>query len=208
RGKRYVNVIIKADAQGSLTSVMDSLRLLENDELAIRVIGSGIGNVSENDISLAAGSEAIIYGFHVQLLPAIKRQATAEKVSVRIFTIIYELIDDAKNTLTDMLAPEVVETEIGRLVIRGVFRTAKNEIICGGEVTKGKIEHGLLVKIMRGKDQLGEAEVTTVQRAKQEAKEVFEGETCGLQLKTKSRIEVVEGDKLEFFKRELKKRTL
>lgn len=206
--KRLVNVIIKADVQGSLTSVMDSLRLLENDELALRVIGSGVGNISENDVRLAASSDAVIYGFNVQLPSAVKRLAAQEKASVRIFRIIYELIDDAKEMLTEMLSPDVVETEIGKLVVRGVFRVTKEEVICGGEVTKGKITANLLVRIMRDKQQLAEATVTTVQRDKQEAKEVFEGEMCGLRLKTTGRVNVEEGDKLEFFTRELVKRSL
>jgi translation initiation factor IF-2 len=206
--KQLVNVIVRADVQGSLTSVLDSLRLLENDELALRVIGSGVGNISENDVRMAATSNAVIYGFNVQLPPIVKRHAQSSKVSVRIFSIIYELIDDAKVLLEDLLAPEVVETEIGALTVKGVFRTAKEEVICGGEVTKGKIQPGLLARVMRGKQQLAEVEVKVVQREHQEVKEVFEGTMCGLQLKTQSRLVVEEGDKLEFFKRELIKRRL
>ncbi len=208
REKQQVNVIIKADVQGSLTSVADSLRMLENDELSLRIVGSGVGNISENDIRLAAGSEAIIYGFNVQLPPAVKRQAIQEKVTIRIFKIIYELIDDARAVLTDLLSPEVVETDIGRLIVRGVFRTTKDEIICGGEVTKGKVEAGLLARVEHDEQVLGEVEVKTVQRQQQEAKEVFEGEMCGLQLRTKGRLNLQEGDRLEFFKRELRKRSL
>lgn len=208
REKQQVNVIIKADVQGSLTSVADSLRMLENDELSLRVIGSGVGNISENDVRLAAGSEAIIYGFNVQLLPAVKRLAVQEKVSIRIFKIIYELIDDAREVLTNLLSPEVVETEVGRLVVRGIFRTTRDEIICGGEITKGKAEPGILARIERGDKTIGEVEVRTVQRQQQEVKEVFEGEMCGLQLRTKGKILLEEGDRLEFFRRELRKRTL
>jgi translation initiation factor IF-2 len=206
--KQLVNVIIKADVQGSLTSVADSLRLLENQEISLRIVGSGVGNISENDIRLAAGSEAIIYGFNVQLPTAVKRLAMQDKVSIRIFKIIYELIDDARAVMTDLLSPEVVETEIGRLIVRGVFRTTRDEIICGGEVTKGKVQAGLLARATRGNETLGEIEVKTVQREKQEAKEVFEGEMCGLQLRTKGKILLEEGDRLDFFTRELRKRSL
>jgi translation initiation factor IF-2 len=157
---------------------------------------------------MAQSADAIIYGFNVQLPPAVKHLAQRDKVSVRIFRIIYELIDDAKVALEDLLAPDVVETEIGKLVIRGVFRTAKDEVICGGEVTKGKIEPGLLARVKRGDEQVAEVEVASVQREQQEAKEVFEGEMCGLQLKTKGKLTIEEGDKLEFFKRELVKRSL
>lgn len=206
--KQLVNVIIKADVQGSLTSVADSLRLLEHEEISLRIVGSGVGNISENDVRLAAGSDAIIYGFNVQLPPAVKRLAVQEKVSVRLFKIIYELIDDARAVMTELLSPEVVETELGRLIIRGVFRTTRDEIICGGEVTKGKIMPSYLARASRDGEELGEVEVTMVQRNKQDAKEVFEGEMCGLQLRTKGKLLLEEGDRLDFFTRELRKRTL
>lgn len=206
--KQLVNVVIKADVQGSLTSVSDSLRLLENDELAIRIVGSGVGNVTENDIRLASGGEAIVYGFNVQLSPVVKHLAQREKVSVRLFKVIYELIDDAKAVLTELLTPEIVETEVGKLTIKGVFRTTKEEIICGGEVTQGKVMAKVLARVVRADEELAEVEVLEVQRHQQVAKEVFEGEMCGLRLKTQTRLVIEEGDKLIFFTRELKKRSL
>jgi translation initiation factor IF-2 len=206
--KQLVNMIVKADVQGSLTSVSDSLKLLENVEVAPRIISSGVGNISENDVRMAHSSKAIVYGFNVQLPPAVKRDAARDKVPVRIFKVIYELLDDAKQTLEDLLAPEVVETEIGKLVIKGVFKISKDEVVCGGEVTKGKVEPKLLARVKRGDEQIAEIEVTSVQRNREEAKEVFEGDMCGLQLKTKGKLLIEEGDRLEFFKRELVKRKL
>lgn len=206
--KQLVNMIVKADVQGSLTSVCDSLKLLENDEVAPRIISSGVGNISENDVRMAQSASAIVYGFNVQLPPAVKHLAQRDKVAVRLYKIIYELIDDAKTALEDLLAPEIVEKEIGKLIIKGIFRTSRDEIICGGEVTKGKIESGLLARVKRGSEQIAEAEVGNVQRQQQEVKEVFEGDMCGLQLKTKGKLQLQEGDTLEFFTRELVKRTL
>jgi translation initiation factor IF-2 len=204
-----VNVIVKADVQGSLTSVMDSLRLVDtNGEIRLRIIGSGVGNISESDIRLAADGETIIYGFNVELPPAVKRLAMRDKVQVRIFKVIYELLDDARNSMEAMLAPEVVETELGTLTIKGVFRTLKDEVIAGGEVTSGKAVPNVLVRVKRGDEKLDEVEVTKVQRQQQEAKEVFEGEMCGISLKTTKKLLLEEGDKLEFFTRELVKRTL
>lgn len=203
-----VNVIVKADVQGSLTSVTDSLKLLENDELNIRILSSGVGNISESDVRLAAGSNAVIYGFNVQLPPAVKRLAARDKVSVRMFKVIYELLDDVRQVMESLLSPEVVETEVGELKVLGVFHTSKDSVICGGEVLKGKVTPNLLVRVKRDKEQLAEAEVTHVQRQQQEAKEVFEGEQCGLELKTTGKLVVEENDRLEFFTRELKKRTL
>lgn len=204
-----LNVIVKADVQGSLTSVIDSIRLLDSGgEVTLRVIGSGVGNISENDIRLAADAETIIYGFNVELPPAVKRLAARDKIQVRLYKVIYELLDDARHSMELLLAPEVVETEIGSLKIKGIFRTMKDTIIAGGEVMSGKVAAGLLVRVKRGKEEIGEVEVTSVQREQQEAKEVFEGELCGLSLKTDKKMLIEEGDTLEFFTRELVSRTL
>jgi translation initiation factor IF-2 len=203
------NVIVKADVQGSLTSVMDSLRLVETGgAVTLRIIGSGVGNISENDVRLAADEKTVIYGFNVELPPAVKRLAGRDKVNVRMYSVIYELLDDARESMEALLAPEVVETEIGALKVKGVFRTTKEEIIAGGEVLRGKIQAGLLVRAKRGDDVIAEAEVTKVQRQQQEAKDVFEGEMCGLSIKTVKKVQLEEGDTLEFFTRELVKRTL
>lgn len=204
-----LKVIVKADVQGSLTSVIDSLRLVDTGgEVTLRIIGSGVGNLSENDIRLAADGDTIIYGFNVELPPAVKRLATREKVQVRLYKVIYELLEDARQEMEKLLAPEVVETEIGSLTIKGVFRTLKDSVIAGGEVTSGKVTAGVLARVKRGDEQLAEVEVTNVQREQQEAKEVFEGELCGLSLKTDKKLLIEEGDTLEFFTRELVTRTL
>ncbi len=204
-----LNVIVKADVQGSLTSVMDSLRLIDaGGEVTLRIIGSGVGNISENDIRLAADENTIIYGFNVDLQPAVKRLAQRDKVQVRLYKIIYELLDDAKTSMELLLAPEVVETEIGSLKIKGVFRTLKDEVIAGGEVISGKAVPNVIARVKRKEGILAEVEVTKVQRGQQDAKEVFEGELCGLSLKTNKKLLVEEGDVVEFFTRELVKRTL
>lgn len=209
RDTQEMNVIVKADVQGSLTSVMDSLRLVDTDgEINLRVIGSGVGGVNENDVRLASSSNAVIYGFNIDLPPAVKRLAMRDKVQVRLYKVIYELLDDARSSMEAMLAPEVVETEIGKLTIKGVFRSMKDEIICGGEVTTGKVTTSVLARVKRGDEQLAEVEVTSVQRQQQEAKEVFEGEMCGISLRTHKKLLLEVGDKLEFFTRELVKRTL
>ena len=203
------NVIVKADVQGSVTSVVDSLKLIDtNGEVELHVVGTGVGNISENDIHLAVGENTVIYGFNVDLPPAVKRLAMREHVEVRIFKVIYELLDDAKASMEALLAPEVVETEIGELEVKGVFRTMREEIIAGGEVTRGKVSKDLLARVKRGKDQIAEVEVSSVQRQQQEAKEVFEGEMCGLSLRTKKKMTLEIGDRLEFFTRELVKKTL
>jgi translation initiation factor IF-2 len=203
-----LNIIVKADVQGSLTSVIDSLKSLDTEEVSVRIVGSGVGTISENDVRMAATSNAIIYGFHVSMPVNIKQLAARDKVSVRLFKVIYELIDDVKLEMTGLLAPEIVETDLGRLLVKGIFKTSKTEIICGGEVTKGKLTVPAIARISRGDEQLGEVEVTGLKRGPQEAKEIFEGEMCGMSIKTKSRIDLQEGDRVELFKRETVARTL
>ncbi len=204
------NIIVKADVQGSLTSVIDSLKLIDTGgEVTLRVVGSGIGGISENDVRLASTDEnTIIYGFNVDLPPAVKRLAARDKVQVRLYDVIYELLDNARESMESLLAPEVVETEIGKLTVKGVFRTLRDEIIAGGEVTSGKATPDVLARVMRGGEQLAEVEVVKVQRQQQEAKEVFEGEMCGLSLRTAKKLQLEVDDKLEFFSRELVKRSL
>lgn len=203
------NVIIKADVQGSLTSVIDSLRLIDTQgAVSLRIVGSGVGNISENDVHLAATEGTVIYGFNVDLPPAVKRQAARDKVEIRIYKVIYELLDNARSSMEALIAPEVVETQTGTLTIKGIFRTLRDEVICGGEVTSGKVAPGVMARVLRGKEQIAEVEVTKVQRNQSEVKDVVEGDMCGLSLKTNKKLVLEMEDKLEFFTRELVKRTL
>lgn len=205
---RELNIIVRADVQGSLTSVIDSLKALDTDEVAVRIVSSGVGSISENDVRAAAGGGTIIYGFNVAAPTNVKRLASRDKVSIRLYNVIYELIDDVKEGLSKLLAPEVVETDLGRLIVRAVFKTTKTDIICGGEVTKGRAVAQAFVKIMRGNDMVAEAEVVNLKRGPQDTKEVLEGEMCGVELRTSSKMELQEGDRLEFFAREVVTRTL
>jgi translation initiation factor IF-2 len=203
-----LNVIIRADVQGSLTSVVDSLKALDTDEVAVHVVSSGVGSITENDLHLATSDATIIYGFNVVAPTNIKRLASRDKISIRLYSVIYELIDDVKEELTKLLPPEVVETDLGRLVVKGVFKTTKTEVICGGEVTKGKLVIPALARVLRGDEQLAEVEVTNLKRGPQDAREVQEGEMCGCSIKTDNRLDLQEGDRIEFFTRTTVARTL
>lgn len=203
-----LNVIVKADVQGSVKSVIDSLRSMDTEEVAVRVVGSGIGPISENDVHLANSSNAIIYGFNVGIPTNVKQTSNRDKVRVRIYGIIYELIDDAKQELTNLLAPEVIETEMGRLVVKGVFKTSKTEVICGGEVTKGKLVAPSLAKVYRDKELIAEVEITNLKHGPTDTKEVLEGEMCGMNIATVSRVDVQEGDRIECYTREVVARKL
>jgi translation initiation factor IF-2 len=209
KGKlQELNVIVKADVQGSLTSVIDSLKTLGTDEVAVRIVGSGVGAINDNDIHLANTSNAIIYGFHVSAQPGIRQIASRDKVPLREYKVIYELLDDAKQELSDLLAPEVKETELGRLKIKKIFKTTQKEVITGGEVTVGEITVPSHVKVLRDKEILIEVKATRLQRGPQEVKSVLKGEECGVTLETESKLNLQEGDYLEFITREIVERTL
>jgi translation initiation factor IF-2 len=204
-----LNVVVKADVQGSLTSVIDSIKGLDTEEVAVRVVSSGVGVINENDIHTATSSKAIIYGFNVTLPTSVKNIVSRDRVSVRLYTIIYELIDDVKKELETRLSPEVIETQLGELSVKGIFKLTKTEVICGGEVTSGKLSLPALARLHRGKELIADnIEVTNLKRGPQDVKEVIEGEMCGLSLKTEKRVEVIENDRIEFFTRETKTRTL
>jgi len=203
-----LNIIVKADVQGSLTSVIDSLKAMDTEEVSVRIVGSGVGPVGENDLHLAHSSGAIVYGFNVDLPTSSRQQASRDKIKVRLYKVIYELIDDVKAELSNLLSPEIIETDLGRLVVKGIFNTTKSAIICGGEVTKGKLTVPALARITRDKESLGEVEVTGLKRGPADTKEVFEGEMCGLSLSTPKRIELQEGDHIDLFTREAVQRQL
>ncbi|HSX42460.1 MAG TPA: translation initiation factor IF-2, partial [Candidatus Saccharimonadales bacterium] len=194
-------IIIKADVQGSLTSVADSLKSVETDEVAVRVVSSSVGTVSENDIHLAHSSGAIIYGFNTSAATNIRRLASRDQVSIRLYNVIYELIDDVKTELTKLLPDEIIEKDMGELEIKGIFKTTKTEIIAGGEVLKGTLKVPALARIRRGKELVGEAELTGLKRGPNDAKDLATSELGGLSLKTTARLQLELGDHIEFYTR-------
>ena len=202
------NVIVKADVQGSLTSVIDSLKTLNNEEVGVRIVGSGVGNIFENDLQLAMTSNAVIYGFNIELSKGLRQVAIRDKVDVRIYKVIYELLDDVKHELTLRLAPEVKETDMGRLVVKGIFKTTKSDLIVGGEVTKGKLVAPALARIIRDGEKFADATVIGLKRGPTDTKEVQEGEMCGVHLQISSKIDIKEGDRIEVYTREEVARSL
>jgi translation initiation factor IF-2 len=204
-----LNVIVKADVQGSLKSVIDGLKSLNTEEVAVRIVGFGIGHITEKDVHLAATSGSIIYGFNVEMPQSVKQIVNRDKVPVRLFKVIYELIDDAKEDLVKLLAPEIVRTDLGRLLVKGVFKITKNEVICGGEATKGKLIVPAYATVYRDYDVIADqVEIVGLKHGPQDATEVNTGEMCGVSFKTESRVDLKEGDRLEFFTLETKQRSL
>lgn len=206
---KVFNVIIKGDVLGSVTSVVDSLKLIDTKgEVTLNIVHTGVGDITENDVYMAAGDNTVIYGFNVNIPINISKIATRDGVPVRIFKVIYELIDDAKSEMEKLLDAEVIEEDQGEMKVLGVFRTEKTSIIAGGEVLKGNLKPEYLARIIRDKKYLGEAEVVSVQKEKIDVKELVAGETGGLALKTEHKLDLQIGDRLKFFTREVKAKKL
>ena len=203
------NVIVKGDVLGSVTSVVDSLKMIDTKgEVTLNIVSTGVGDINENDVYMAAGGNTVIYGFNVSVPINISKMAARDGVPIRTYRVIYELLDDAKHEMENLLDAEIIEEYKGEMKVLGVFRTEKTSIIAGGEVLKGDVKPEFLARVVRGKEYLGEAEVTSVQKEKIDVKELTAGETGGLALKTASKIDLQIGDRLKFFTRESKKRTL
>jgi len=206
---KQFSVIIKADTQGSVTSVVDSLKMIDTKgEVDFKIAHTGVGAITENDIYLAAGENMVVYGFNVDCPANVKKLAMRDGIAVKNFRVIYELIDDAKHEMEKLLPNEVIETDVAELKVLGVFRTERTEVIAGGEVLKGRVKAGLFARVMRGKEKIGEVEVESVQKEKMDVPELAEGETGGLAMKTKKKLAMAVGDRLKFYTREIKQKTL
>ena len=206
---KVFNVIIKGDVLGSVTSVVDSLKLIDTKgEITLNIVSTGVGDINENDVYMAAGENTVVYGFNVSVPINISKMAALDGVPIKTYKVIYELLDDAKHEMENLLDAEVVEEDQGEMKIKGVFRTEKTSIIAGGEMLTGVVKPGMLARVIRDKTYIGEVEVTSVQKEKMDVKELAAGETGGLALKTEHKITVELNDRLKFFTREMKKKTL
>lgn len=190
-------VVVKADVQGSLESITSALEQAGNNEVRVKIVASGVGDIGESDVQAATAAGALILGFHVSINAAVNQQAKRSGVEFRLYKVIYELLDDVREWLSSLLAPEVIETEHAKLKILGVFKTTREKVICGGEVKSGKVTPELQVRITRKGKEVGLGKLLSLQKEKQVAKEVLEGEQCGLEVGTDKKIEV--GDELVFF---------
>jgi translation initiation factor IF-2 len=203
----YLNVVIKADVQGSVETLKKSLEEIGNDEVAVRVIDSGVGGITESNVLLADASDAVIIGFHVAVTPAVREIADERHVEVRQYRVIYETIDDVKKALEGMLTPEQNEEEIGRAEVKQVFKIGKLGNIAGCMVSDGVVQKGQKMRVIRDGTIVTEArELETLRRVKDEAKEVRAGTECGIRIAGYE--DLKPGDELVCYKIVEVKRTL
>jgi len=203
---KKLNIILKSDVQGSLEAIQQILGEIKSDEAAIDYIGTGVGNITESDVRLAGSSQAIIYGFNVEITPVAKRMAESAKIEIKNYKIIYELVEDIKNKLTEMLPPIIERTDFGKLKVLAIFRTGKGDMIVGGKIILGKLMNKSLIEIIRNDKIIGKGKLENLQENKINVDECVSGKECGITFMGETKIKT--DDILISYKKETKKRSL
>ncbi len=201
---RELRLILKADVQGSLEPILSSLEEMsatdKEGEIGVNVLFTGTGNISENDITLASASRAIVMGFNVEADNAARRLAETEGVSIRLYDIIYRMTEDVEKALKGMLEPEIRERTIGKAEVRAIFKISRYGKIAGCRVIEGEIQRNAIMRVIRNGEQIHEGPISSLKHEKDDVREVREGFECGINLKEFDAIQ--EGDILEAFVRE------
>ena len=179
-GDQVLYLIIKADVQGSLEPIVNSLKELGNDKLKVKILLEGTGNVSESDINLAVASGAIIIGFNVQVDQTAHREAEVSGVDIRLYDVIYKLIDDVEKALQGLLEPEYADKVIGRAEVRAVFKIGRHGTVAGSFIQEGKITRNALARVIRNGQVLHESKISSLKRFTEDVREVATGFECGI----------------------------
>lgn len=194
---KELHLIVKADVQGSVEAVCQSLEKLSNDEVRVSVIHSGVGAISESDVMLAAASDAIIVGFNVRPDPVAEENAKRDGVDMRLYRVIYDCIEEIGNAMKGMLAPKYREVALGKAEVRQIYKISSIGTIAGAHVTTGKITRDAQIRLVRDGIVITEDKIASLKRFKDDAKEVQEGYDCGIGLEKYN--DIHEGDILEAF---------
>ncbi|HOJ42712.1 MAG TPA: translation initiation factor IF-2 [Syntrophorhabdaceae bacterium] len=204
--KVFLNVILKGDVRGTIDAIVEALKKLSNEKVEIQIVHSGVGAITETDVNLAMASGAIIIGFNVKSISKAQSLAEQEKIEIRTYSIIYEMIDDIKKAMEGMLAPKIVDVDIGKAEIRKVFTISKTGNIAGCYVTEGKVTRNAFARVIRDGNNIYTGKIISLKRFKDDVKEVQSGYECGIVIENFN--DVKEGDTLEFFIQEKEKQTL
>ncbi len=197
---KELNIVLKADVQGSIEPIRNSLEQIAKEDVKVRVIHSGTGNVTESDVMLAIASRAVIIGFNTGSETGARRLAELEGISIRYYDVIYSLIDDVAKALKGMLEPTYIEVVEGHAEVRAIFTLGRHEKIAGAYVTEGRVIRGASVRVLRNKQVLSESVVSSLRRFKDDAREVVSGYECGIGVRDFTDFEV--GDILEIYRTE------
>jgi len=195
--KKVLNVILKADTQGSLVAVSDALKNLKDEKVDINIIHGGVGEVRRSDILLASASKAIIIGFNARVSSESRTLAKEERVSIREYQIIYEAIDDVKKALKGLLKPKYKEMTVGKAEVRDIFKIPRVGTVAGSYITEGKVVRGNKVRIIREERKVGEGVIKSLRRFNQDVGELSAGIECGINVEGFK--EIKKGDLIEVY---------
>ena len=195
--KRILNIVLKTDVRGSLEAISQACADIGNDEVAVQVLGSGVGGITESDVNMSLAYDAMIFGFNVRLDNAAKRIVEQNSLDVRYYSIIYELLDDIKKILEDMLIPEVREEILGTAEVRDVFHSPRFGNIAGCMVVEGLVSRNKKIRVLRDSTVIYEGELESLRRFKDDVVEVRNGFECGIGVRNYN--DVREGDRIEVF---------
>lgn len=201
-----LKIILKSDVQGSLEAIEQILSTIKSEEVAVQYIGTGVGNITESDVKIAESSGATILGFNVVVTPVAKRLSEGAQVEIKTYNIIYELVEDVKRMLSDLLPVEIERTDLGTLKVLAIFKNGKREMIVGGRVNEGKIIKGENIEIKRDGEIVGKGKLSNLQQNKNNTQEVNQGNECGVTFE--GSVKIKEGDSLVCYREEEKKRKL
>lgn len=201
-----LNIIIKGDVDGSIEALSGSLQKLSTDEVAVNIIHTGAGAISESDVLLASASDAIIIGFQVRPTTQARKLAETEEIDIRLFSVIYDAVDEVRDALEGLLSPEIKEKTMGTVEVREIFKVSKVGTIAGCYVTDGKIERNNPIRIIRDGVVIYDGEIDALKRFKDDVREVASGYECGISIRNYNDIKV--GDVFESYKEFEEKRTL
>ncbi len=192
-----LNVVLKADVQGAVEAISESLIKVSTDEVKVNIVGSGVGGITETDASLAAASNAIVIGFNVRADASARKVFDVEEIDLRYYSVIYHLIDEVKQAMSGMLAPEFRQEIIGLAQVRDVFKSPKIGAIAGCMVTEGIVKRNSPIRVLRENVVIYEGELESLRRFKDDAQEVRNGVECGIGVKNYNDVRV--GDQIEVF---------
>ena len=194
---KVLNVVLKADMQGSVEAIADALEKLSNEEVTVSVIASGVGGITESDVHLAIASNGLLIGFNVRADAGAKRLAEVESVPMHYYSVIYDIVDQVKSALTGMLSPKFKEEIVGIAEVRDVFRSPKIGAIAGCMVTEGLIKRNNPIRVLRDNVVIYEGTLESLRRFKDDVSEVRQGLECGIGVKNYN--DVKSGDLIEVF---------
>lgn len=203
---KELNLIIKADTDGSVEALVDTLTTIEHEEVKVSVIHRGVGLVNESDVLLASASNAVIIGFNVQATTKAMELVKREHVDVRFYDVIYQVVDDVKQAMAGLLEPEVIEKELGTAEVRQVFDVSKIGKVAGCYVLSGVVQRNAIVRVKRGDEVLYKGPISSLKRFKDDVKEVQAGFECGIAIDGFN--ELQEGDILEIYVEEEKAKSI